>query len=230
MARQTAQARKDRFRLLVLEDRERVSRQLNDSVIQRLFAVGLTLQSLQPELTESTRPKLGGAISEINQISRYVRHTIFSFEGHESSFPGLLGAVESTIRPVATSLGLDPVVTGTGPDSQLVPGMVVANVLAVVYQLVRDAGRFSSLDLLEVDVSVVGDEVVLEVREQGLPPDAHGRHPAEAELVWRAEEFGGSFEVTPRERGTALTWTVPMNPGLAAGSGPTAGEVFDREA
>lgn len=210
VAHQSLQARLDRSRLLMLEDRERVSRELHDSVIQRLFAVGLSLYSLRPEVGESTRDKLAAAVAEIDQITRNVRHTIFSFEGHESSHLGLLRAVEASIQPLATSLGLEPVITADGADDLLIPGVIVANVSAVVYQIVRGAGRYTTVEELTVDISATATEVTVTARERGLPLDTGGRYPGQVDLVWRAEEFGGSFEAVPTDEGSTLTWTVPL--------------------
>ena len=64
-------------RSAVYEDRDRVARDLHDTVIQRLFALGLTLQGLAARLPETTANQLGGAVSEIDRVIAQVRSTIY---------------------------------------------------------------------------------------------------------------------------------------------------------
>ena len=72
-----AQVQEDRARLAVFEDRDRIACELHDLVIQRLFSVGLRLQSLVRLVAEPGTDRLSTAISDLDQTIDDVRRTIF---------------------------------------------------------------------------------------------------------------------------------------------------------
>ncbi|WP_232304203.1 PAS domain S-box protein [Pseudofrankia sp. DC12] len=72
-----AQMQEDRARLAVFEDRDRIACELHDLVIQRLFSVGLRLQSLVRQVPEPGAVRMSTAISDLDQTIDEVRRTIF---------------------------------------------------------------------------------------------------------------------------------------------------------
>src|SRR6266511_3692229 len=71
-------AQRDLHRLAVLEDRERIAKELHDGVIQSLFAVGMGLQatatlSHDPELER----RIENAVQEMDRVIRDLRNYIF---------------------------------------------------------------------------------------------------------------------------------------------------------
>ena len=78
LALDVADAESDRARLAVLEERERIARDLHDMVIQRLFAIGLDVQraaqdAVRPEVSQ----RLDAAVDDLDETIKDVRTTIF---------------------------------------------------------------------------------------------------------------------------------------------------------
>ncbi|KPM51665.1 histidine kinase [Frankia sp. R43] len=80
MAIQLAEAQRERARFAVFEDRERIARDLHDLVIQRLFAIGLHLQSLTRAVGDVTAARLNAAINGLDSSIEDIRRTIFRLQ------------------------------------------------------------------------------------------------------------------------------------------------------
>ena len=104
------------------EDRDRIARDLHDSVIQRLFAIGLSLQGTA-RLVERPEAvmRIGEAIDKIDETIRQLRKAIFDIEltiSKEGLHPKVLDLVHE-LRPV---LGIHPQVSFSGPVDIVVTG------------------------------------------------------------------------------------------------------------
>src|ERR687892_5280 len=76
--------------LVLLEDRERIARDLHDTVIQRLFATGLSLQGAvrlaqRPEVVE----RIQGAVEDLDETVKHIRTVIFGLESGRTMGPGV---------------------------------------------------------------------------------------------------------------------------------------------
>jgi signal transduction histidine kinase len=74
--------------LAVMEARQRIARDLHDTVIQRLFGVGLTLQALMVALGEPVKGRVQSVIDGLNETIEQLRAAIVPPPPHESSEPG----------------------------------------------------------------------------------------------------------------------------------------------
>jgi PAS domain S-box-containing protein len=84
VATELAQARAERQRRAVLDDRERIARKMQDVVIQRLFGAGISLQSVASVVPEGKpSEKVYAAIEEIDTAIRELREAIFRFHQSE---------------------------------------------------------------------------------------------------------------------------------------------------
>ena len=91
IALELADARRDAEQLTMLQDRERIARDLHDLVIQRLYATGMSLQGAlpliaRPEVTE----RVSRAVDALDETIREIRSAIFALQArHDTSRPGL---------------------------------------------------------------------------------------------------------------------------------------------
>jgi signal transduction histidine kinase len=205
----------DRQRLAVLEDRDRIAQDLHDLVIQRLFAVGLGLQSVTPRVpTPDVADKLSGYIDDLDQTIQAIRTAIFSLTEPADRPSGLRGEVLQVVGESAEILGSEPVLTFQGPLDSAVPDGVRPDLLAVLREALSNVARHAGASrvhvLLEVDRAGRTATLVVEDDGTGLDP---GRTPGQGTTTMRAraERLGGSCVLEPAEpRGTRVRWTVPL--------------------
>ncbi|MGH3659168.1 MAG: GAF domain-containing protein, partial [Micromonosporaceae bacterium] len=114
LAMERAQAQQDRAQLAVLEDRDRIARDLHDLVIQRLFAAGLQLQSaIRHTTTPEVAERLNQAVDDIDITIRDIRTSIF--ELRSSGGDDLRSELRRVVREAHSALGFQPRVTMSGP-------------------------------------------------------------------------------------------------------------------
>ncbi len=193
------------------EDRDRIARDLHDSVIQRLFAIGLSLQGTA-RLVERPEAvmRIGEAIDKLDETIRQLRKAIFDIEltiNKEGLHPKVLDLVHE-LRPV---LGLHPHVSFSGAADHVVTGQLAEEVLAVLREALTNVGKHANASQVVITIAA-GDEVRVVVADDG---DGMGDVRADGlgikNLRHRAERRGGGMEIgTSREGGTRLTWHVPL--------------------
>jgi signal transduction histidine kinase len=203
----------DQVRVIsVLDDRDRIARDLHDRVIQRIFAVGMALQGVarMPDPTQA-RSRIDKAVDELDATIAEIRSTIF--ELGESSLPG--GLRQSIVRlcdEMAPTLGARPELSFHGPIDNTVPKQTADHILAVLREALTNAGKYANATHYRVVLRVEND-IVLEVADDGtgFDPAATTAGLGLANLRNRAEKLNGSFDVisNPAE-GTRVIWAVPM--------------------
>ena len=209
LAMQVAQGREDRSRLAVFEDRDRIGRDLHDLVIQRLFAIGLTLENAsrlaeRPEVTT----RLSTAVDDIDATIKDIRRTIFELSAPPES-RDLRSELGDALEVVAPALGFLPHLTTVGPVDAAVGDEVRGHLLAVLREALANAARHAAATSVEVVVAV-GDEVVLTVRDDGVGYRPGERRSGVRNMTERAVSLGGTFSVgTHADGGTELVWRVP---------------------
>jgi signal transduction histidine kinase len=196
------------------EDRDRIARDLHDSVIQRLFAIGLSLQGTA-RLVERPEAvmRIAEAIDKLDETIRQLRKAIFDIEltiNKEGLQPKVLDLVHE-LRPV---LNLHPQVSVIGPVDHAVTGQLAEEVLAVLREALTNVGKHAEATKVVVTVTA-GDELRVVVADDGVGVDpAADRRPGALGLRnmrQRAERLEGGMEIgTSREGGTRLTWHVPL--------------------
>jgi signal transduction histidine kinase len=204
----------DQVRVLsVLDDRDRIARDLHDRVIQRVFAVGMALQGAArlPERDQVVE-RVNKAVDDLDATVTEIRTAIF--ELGEKAIPGGLrrGVLELTDE-MTSSLGAHPEVFFNGPVDNGIPQHVADHLLAVLREALTNAGKYAHATSYVVTISVA-DEVSLEVHDNGtgieLPlPERTGL--GLVNLQNRAERLNGTFEIqTGQDGGTRLFWSVPV--------------------
>jgi two-component system, NarL family, sensor histidine kinase DevS len=196
------------------EDRDRIARDLHDSVIQRLFAIGLSLQGTA-RLVERPEAvmRIGEAIDKLDETIRQLRKAIFDIEltiKKEGLHPKVLDLVHE-LRPV---LGILPQVSFNGPVDAVVGDSLAQEVLAVLREALTNIGKHARASQVVITIAA-GDELRLVVADDGEGiGDASAAGLGLKNLRQRAERLGGAVELgTSREGGTRLTWHVPLEAG-----------------
>ncbi|MEU6300398.1 sensor histidine kinase [Streptomyces erythrochromogenes] len=216
LALELADRRRDAEQLSLLEDRDRIARDLHDLAIQRLFATGMTLQSAQrfvdhPEASE----RLARAVDDLDDTIKIIRSTIFGLRDRQP--PGAAPTLRSrTVRAVdaaAEGLGFSPALRMEGLIDTEVPPAVADDVLAVLGEALANVARHARATRAEASVVARDGVLTVTVTDNGVGVPGGGRRSGLRNLAERAERLGGRMQVTAREAGeagTRLTWSVPL--------------------
>jgi signal transduction histidine kinase len=198
----------------VYEERDRLARDLHDTVIQRLFAIGLSLQSMVANPTASRNAdRLTATIGDIDDTIRQVRTSIFEL-GSDGLGRGVRDNVLSLLEELHPVAGFEVRATFGGPVDTAVPDIVLEHLLAVVREAVTNIGRHAEATTAAVTVSVEAGRCRLTVVDDGCGMAAS--EPGSGGLGLgnmrrRAEKLHGECTVeSPPTGGTVLTWDVPV--------------------
>ena len=206
-----AASRRAERELDVLADRDRIAADLHDHVIQRLFAVGLGLQSAQRRAARTdVAERIADAVDQLDQVVREIRTSIFDLHADGSGRPGLGGRIRAAVTELTAHGAIRPVVRVAGPVD-VVPDVLADQVEAVVREGVSNAVRHAGADGVVVTVSV-GDELVVDVTDDGRGMPEAVALSGLLNLERRARAHGGDLTVSTREQGggTRLVWRVPL--------------------
>ena len=203
----------ERVRVLsVLDDRDRIARDLHDRVIQRVFAVGMSLQgAVRLSERDQIVERVNKAVDDLDTTVTEIRTAIFEL-GNKAIAGGLRHSVLELTEEMASSLGTRPEVTFNGAIDNAISQRIADNLLAVLREALTNAGKHAKATSYIVTISVAED-VSLEVRDNGIGielPQAFGAGLGLVNLRSRAERLGGSFEILTGEDGTRLLWRVPV--------------------
>lgn len=203
-----AEARATTEKLRLVEDRNRIARDLHDHVVQRLFATGLSLQQALPHLDGKVRERVEASVVTLDETIRQIRRTILTLRAEEES-SSLESLVTTVAREATPLLGFAPLVALEAPTGELT-GTLAADLAACVREGVSNTVRHARASSVELRATVDSPDVVLTLRDDGVGIHSDRRSGLD-NLAKRVEQHGGTLEVTsPPDGGALLTWRVPL--------------------
>jgi two-component system, NarL family, sensor histidine kinase DevS len=211
VALELADARADQQRMMLLEDRDRIARDLHDHVIQRLFAAGLTVQSVAAgAVSDSGAGRLSTVVDDLDETIRQIRTTIFELRGPLAPQTSMLrGQVIGVVDDIAPLLGFTPALRFTGPVDTVVPEDVGPDLIAVVREALSNIARHAKATAAAVEITATSTELTVDVTDNGVGIGDTERRSGLANLSRRAERYGGMLTL-PDHEGTHLRWTIPF--------------------
>jgi|SoimicmetaTmtHMA_FD_contig_91_224118_length_4217_multi_3_in_0_out_0_3 two-component system, NarL family, sensor histidine kinase DevS len=220
VALELADGRENQQRMILLEDRDRIARDLHDHVIQRLFAAGLAVESVAARPgSDETSLRLRRVVTELDETIRQIRTSIFQLRGPMTAEVGTTrSAVLSVVSELEPVLGFEPRVTFAGPVDLAAPDASVDDLIAALREALTNVARHAKARCVDVAVAATTDSLVLEVTDDGVGIGDGSRWSGLANLRARAEHHGGTFTIGPIAeppmdnygQGTLLRWTIPL--------------------
>lgn len=217
LANQTAtalsasRARLDRTRLGLLEERDRIARDMHDHVIQRVFATGLSLQAASLLAVHPVvRQRLEEAVDELDEAIKDIRRTIFELRG-VSGPHGLSQALQMLVATAEEALGFRPTLQLIGQVDE-VAAEVASDLLAVTRESLANIARHADAGSARLTVRRTADRLEVNVVDDGngIDPDVLRRSGLQ-NLQDRAAARGGELRTVPASGGgTRLVWWVPL--------------------
>jgi signal transduction histidine kinase len=206
----------------LLEDRERIARDLHDTVIQRLFATGLMLQAghrlaIVPEVAD----RIERAVNNIDEVIRDIRTSVFQLHTPTSSAPSVRRDVLDICHEASRLLGFDPAVRFAGAVDLMVTPDTAFHVVQMLREALANTARHAHATRVEVDVNVTEDNTAMtfEVADNGTGFDTDTRRIGYGldNMKTRANELGGSLTIDSGAEGTSVRVWLPL-----PASGPPA--------
>ncbi len=200
--------------MALMEERERIGRDLHDDVIQRVFAAGLSLQSTaqitnQPEVAR----RITTVIGDLDVTIQQVRNTIFQLGRAERPGFSLRHDIHTVCAQASGVLGFSPSCQITGPVDSAVPAQIASHLVLTLREALSNVARHAGATGVDVWLGVDGERVRLEIDDDGVGADEHavGRGNGLRNLRERAAAVGGTFTLGPRTGGgTRLVWEAPL--------------------
>jgi signal transduction histidine kinase len=206
-----AEHRRDAQRLAVFQDRDRIARDLHDLVIQRLYATGMSLESVSARLGDSeSRQRVSSAVDDLDETIKQIRFAIFGLHARPAADEaGVRDQILEVAKQAAIALGFAPALRMSGLHDDILAD-VAEHLLGALCEALSNAARHAQATRVEVTVEG-GPELVLLVRDKGVGIKETGRRSGLANLADRAGLLGGSMRTGPADGGgTELEWRVPI--------------------
>jgi two-component system, NarL family, sensor histidine kinase DevS len=200
--------------MAVYDERDRLARDLHDTVIQRFFAVGLTLQGIAAVAQAAdVSDRLQRVISDIDESILQLRSTIFAL-GLTGEDLGLRARVVSLVDELRMVVGFEVSSSFDGPVDTAISDEIADHLLITLREAVTNVARHAQATQVSVHLTAVDNQCQLRVIDNGRGMESD--MPSEGglglpNLRRRAEKLHGRFDVeSPSTGGTVLTWQVPL--------------------
>ncbi len=210
LALDRTQALAERQEHMLTADRDRIARDLHDSVIQRLFATGLQLQGLRRIVVlDEVRGRLDEAVGELNTTIRDIRSTIFELRHDDGT--SLKAEIRALVKEYVPVLGFTPFVRIRGPVDVAVSDELAQQLTASLREALSNVARHAEADATIVEVEAGGDRLLLRVSDNGRGIGDAVSESGLRNVRRRATDLGGLFRIVPEDpHGTLLEWQVPL--------------------
>jgi two-component system, NarL family, sensor histidine kinase DevS len=203
--------------LAVVEDRERIAMDLHDTVIQQIFATGMSLQATARLAGDpKVAARIDSAVVDLDATIRQIRSAIFALSSAGRTAPASLRArVLDTVVDAGKAMASEPRLEFAGPVDSVVPDEVAEDLLVALREMLTNVARHAVAS--RVDVRVAAEDGAVSVRvvddgvgppHQGVPLGGRGLLNLEA----RARKLGGTFDLVAGEgAGAIAVWRVPLS-------------------
>jgi signal transduction histidine kinase len=202
-------------RAAVVEDRERIAREIHDGVIQNLFAIGLSLQAASSEADEhpeEVQAKIADAVTQLDSVMATLRHYIFDLRVRAFEPKNFEAEIRLAANGILESSSAAAIVEVSG-DTDDLSTVLIEDVVQLVREGVSNAGRHSGAETVGITVHRRGDWVSIEIRDNGygFDPEVDGPGMGLKNMRQRVERAGGQIEIrTALGAGTVVRVEMPV--------------------
>jgi len=196
-------------KLRLLEERNRIARDLHDNVIQRLYATGMSLQLALPKVEEDVRPRIEMGIQTLDDTIRQIRNTILTLRAPDEIGHDLGTLVANIAREATPLLGFQPLVALEPPAAE-VTGAVANDLSACIREGLSNIVRHARAEAVEIRGWIDAGMLHLVLVDDGIGIRSSRRSGLD-NLAKRAHAHGGTMEIgAPEGGGTQLSWHLPV--------------------
>jgi PAS domain S-box-containing protein len=200
-------------RLAVFEERERFARDLHDGIIQSIYAVGLTLDQINVEISSlntAASEQIDLSLKNLASVIQDLRNYIFDLRPQALKYQGLKARLEGLIRELRVNTLL-PIETEISPDiDTCLSDMQARHVFHVSHEALANAARHAKASKISLSLTRNKNLITLAIQDDGIgfemsPSIKPGRRGL-ANMKARAAEIGARFKIdSAPHQGTCLT-------------------------
>jgi signal transduction histidine kinase len=220
IAMENARLHEEIGRLAIVQERERISQDLHDSIIQSLYAISLSLEDLPEILSEDPAEgtaRADHAIDGIHATIRDIRNFIMGLQPELLIDADLRTGIETLAAEFRANTLID-LELHVDPDLPELPRDHAAHILAITRETLSNIARHSNATRAAIQLYASDGTATLIVGDNGRGFDAEAarssRQRGLGNLRARAEQVGGRFILTSEEgSGTRVTAELPLNRG-----------------
>jgi len=200
--------------LTLSAERERIARDLHDTVLQRLFGLGLEMQAVGLNAPDPVAHRLETAVDEIDQIIKEIRTSVFTLGAAKRE--GSLGQeIGDIIAQSARMLGFSPRLRIEGPVENMVTPVTRGDLVAALREALANVARHSEATAVTVEILLHDDELLVRVVDNGVgysPERSSEAGNGLSNLAARAAVHGGEFRIGKSDNGgTTLEWSIRIS-------------------
>jgi signal transduction histidine kinase len=198
------------------EERERVARDLHDTVIQRLFATGLSLMSSANRTCETAlADRLITAVDEIDETIRQLRMAVFSTDGGRglNNRQSASDALNAIAHDAARMLPRHPTVAIDPRVDEPCWWTAHADLKAVLRECLTNVARHAHAEFVSIALTCTDDRLELIVSDDGVgvSTDRKTGGNGSGNMAVRADYYGGTFRLAGCVSGGAIAvWSIPI--------------------
>ncbi len=213
LALELLKAHRQREEDAVLGDRDRIARDLHDLVIQRLFATGLSIQSLRKYTADPHAiERISAVTGELDATIRELRDTIYALRSIPRNAPTFTSTVFSLVADAFDGHDLEPVLQLSGPLDASIEGERADHIRAVLLEGLSNALRHAEARSITTALTVAGEQFDLVISDDGRGFVDAARTSGLANMKHRAELCGGTLSITSTPgHGTEVHLALPLD-------------------
>ena len=201
--------------LAILEERDRISKDLHDGVIQSIYSVGLSIQgaiTLLERDPDGTKKRMDEAIVTLDNVVRDVRSYIFALQPKRVEELGLKRGIEELVKDLEVNALVETSVRLSEAALEMVPEAARGDFIQIARGVLSNIARHARATQVSVVCAVKGGQtVVLMIEDDGIGfnPDTVTRGDGLTNIEDRAKHMGGRFLISERApRGTVHTLSI----------------------
>jgi signal transduction histidine kinase len=211
IAMELASARANRQRVLLLEDRTRIARDLHDRVIQQLFATGLELQSIEAAIgAGSTAERLDATVTSLDDAIAQIRTIIFALSHQRAGGSGVRHQLIDLVDELGAALAHPATLAFFGPVDLVVSEILADDTVAFVREGLTNVARHAHASKVAVSVDATRGNLTVTIDDDGVGVGDTTRRSGLRNGDERAQRHGGTLVVDSSDQGTRLIWSVPI--------------------
>jgi signal transduction histidine kinase len=217
---------------LILEERNRIARDIHDGVAQSLAGAIMNLETAQRKFTKVPEDSLRLMVESTGKLRKSlkeVRESIYALRPYPTERVGLLAAITAKINMLRREHNIEICLETRGPEFQL-SSMVEKIIFDICQESVQNALKHAEASKIDILLSFQKENVMLKVKDNGqgfslfqaMIKAREHPHFGILHMNEAAEKIQAMLQVDSREgAGTEITLTVPR-------MGIEGGEIHDQ--